>query len=116
MNKKEEFKKFAYNHPELSEYVQKGEMTWQKFYELYDIYGAEHNIWQSYGKTSREGTLSNITNLVKKVDINEVEKHIGTVGKAIDLFKEFGTKKTVSEVGKAMDILDAKPIENLFED
>ena len=35
-NKKEQFKNFARIHPELVEYIKNGEMTWQKFYEIYD--------------------------------------------------------------------------------
>ena len=35
---KENFKIFAKNHPELLDYIKSGEMTWQKFYEIYDLY------------------------------------------------------------------------------
>ena len=37
MGKKEEFKLFASNHPELVSYVRDGSMSWPKFYEIYDI-------------------------------------------------------------------------------
>ena len=40
MNKKEEFKNFARLHPELVTYIKNGNMSWQKFYEIYDIYGS----------------------------------------------------------------------------
>ena len=39
MDKKEEFKIFARKHPELVSFVKDKSMTWQKFYEIYDIYG-----------------------------------------------------------------------------
>ena len=42
MSKKDEFKHFASLHPELNEYVRNGEMSWQKFYEMYDIYGEDN--------------------------------------------------------------------------
>ena len=36
---KEEFKLFVSSHPELIKYVNKNEMTWQKFYDMYSLYG-----------------------------------------------------------------------------
>ena len=38
MGKVEEFKNFVRDNPILISYIKSGEMTWQKFYELYDIY------------------------------------------------------------------------------
>ena len=38
---KETFKEFISKKPELIDYIKNGEMTWQKFYELYDIYGED---------------------------------------------------------------------------
>ena len=40
--KQEEFKNFVRTKPELIKYVQNGKMTWQKFYELYDLYGTDN--------------------------------------------------------------------------
>ena len=45
---KESFKLFAKNHPELAEKVLKDNVSWQKLYELYEIYGAESTIWNNY--------------------------------------------------------------------
>ena len=39
MSKKDDFKEFASKNPSLAKYIENGEMSWQKFYELYDIYG-----------------------------------------------------------------------------
>ena len=36
--KKDDFKNFVRTKPELIKYVKNGEMTWQKFYEIYDLY------------------------------------------------------------------------------
>ena len=46
---KESFKQFAKQHPEFIKYINNGEMTWQKFYELYDMYGDNSDIWNKYG-------------------------------------------------------------------
>jgi hypothetical protein len=54
MTKKDEFKEFVRKHPELVTYVKNGEMSWQKYYELYDMYGEEESVWKSYLKKEKE--------------------------------------------------------------
>ena len=46
--KKEEFKEFVKKNPRLITYVKNNEMTWQKFYEMYDLYGETNDIWNEY--------------------------------------------------------------------
>ena len=36
---KEDFKKFVKKNPRLLRYINNKEMTWQQFYEMYDLYG-----------------------------------------------------------------------------
>lgn len=66
--KQEEFKNFVRTKPELIKYVQNGKMTWQKFYELYDLYGTDESVWNKYILDDRSGvedSISKITNMVK---------------------------------------------------
>ena len=37
MSKLDNFKKFVSNHPEFADYVKKNNVSWQSFYELYDL-------------------------------------------------------------------------------
>ena len=46
--KNEEFKRFVRTKPELIKYVQSGEMTWQKFYEMWSLYGNDDKVWEKY--------------------------------------------------------------------
>ena len=67
--KQEEFKNFVRTKPELIKYVQNGEMTWQKFYELYDLYGTDDKVWNKYilsDRTPMEDSISKISDMVKK--------------------------------------------------
>ena len=68
MNKKELFKNFARMHPELVSYVKDGKMTWQSFYELYDIYGEDNKAWSPYLNSSSEVLSENITDKLKNID------------------------------------------------
>ena len=65
--KKEEFKEFVRKHPNLIKYVKSNEMTWQKFYEMYDLYGEEESIWKDYlgNKNSENNTKEIVFGLIK---------------------------------------------------
>lgn len=41
---KEEFKSFVRKNPSLIKYVNNNSMTWQKFYEMYDMYGESNDV------------------------------------------------------------------------
>ena len=45
---KESFKVFARNHPELATKVMNNDVSWQKLYELYEMYGEESDVWDNY--------------------------------------------------------------------
>lgn len=94
---KEEFKLFVRKKPELTSYVNSGEMTWQKFYEQWSLYGEDDNIWSKYkkkedAKTEESFSFSNLINSVKNVDMNQVQKGVQSLSKAIDLLQGFTTK------------------------
>ena len=42
------FKDFVRENPYLINYVKKDKMTWQKFYEIYDLYGPNDSIWNDF--------------------------------------------------------------------
>ena len=61
MSKKEEFKTFIKNNPGFIKYVNNGEMTWQKFYEMYDLYGEENSVWDDYRGVNKTATVTSFT-------------------------------------------------------
>ena len=67
MNKKEEFKEFVRSHPSLVNYVKNKEYTWQDFYEIYDMYGDDEEVWNKYKDDSRGASLTELTNIVKNI-------------------------------------------------
>ena len=84
MDKKVEFKNFVKENPRLIKFVKNGEMTWQKFYELYDMYGTDDNVWANYLKdtvaataataaaatTASSLSFNDVINWVKGIDLD----------------------------------------------
>ncbi len=114
MDKKEEFKIFAKEHPELVNNIRNGNTSWQKLYEIYDIYGEDERAWSNYFKeASPSKTSLGIGEIVKNIDMDSVQKHINTAQKALGLVQELTTGK-VSATPKGP--INPRPINKFFED
>lgn len=122
MATKDEFKNFAKTHPELVHYIKNGESTWQKFFEIYDIYGEDENAWQDYFKktdtsSSSSYNFKSFTDKLKNIDLSAIQEHIGTAQKALGIVQELTTKGTGAAVGaEAAEIVNPRPINKIFED
>lgn len=122
MSKKDEFKGFVKGHPELVEFIKSKEMTWQDFYNIYDIYGEDESAWNKYfnGKdnTQSVGTvagLGELTNLVKNINMDNIQKHIKTAQKAISVIQEL-TGKTAPSAASNIINKTPRPLNKFFED
>ncbi len=122
MSKKEEFKTFVKGHPELIKFIKSNQMTWQKFYEIYDIYGNENEVWDKYFKDMKEEnsapretnnsfSVSELIDMVKNVDLDSVQKNITNISKALGLVQSLITKDEVST-----DTYTPRPLYKKFED
>ena len=115
--KSEEFKAFVRNKPELIKYVQNGEMTWQKFYEIYDLYGDDEKVWNKYILKDNNEGINRITDIVKNVNIDSIKEHRGTAQKAIDFVSDLTSKNPEKAIG---DIIKGpttpRPLNKFFED
>lgn len=89
---KERFLSFARNHSELAKEVLKGNVTWQQLYELYEIYGENHSIWNQYlnGDSLDFNSFKNLFDMIKKVDLNQVQDGIQSLQKTIGLLQDIG--------------------------
>ncbi|MBR1413168.1 MAG: hypothetical protein IJ574_00660 [Bacilli bacterium] len=119
MNKKEDFKAFVKNHPQLISYVKNNEMTWQQFYEIYDIYGEDEETWNKYvlnnNVSSLPSSLNNIKDLVKGIDLNTIHKHIGTAQKALGVIEEL-TTKSAANLPSIKGPISPRPLTKFFGD
>lgn len=127
MDKKEEFKAFVKENPRLVKYIKNGEMTWQKFYEIYDIYGNNDEVWGKYfnkledetsineSDTSKENfSVSDLINMVKNVDLNSVQKNITNISKALGLVQSLITKD--DSTSQVENTYTPRPLYKKFED
>ena len=111
MSKKEEFKVFVKEHPELIEYVKSGDMSWQKFFEIYSIYGKDQNIWNKYFKEENNISVSDLINMIKNVDLDSLQKNINNISKALNLVQSLITKEEIN-----IDTYTPRPLYKKFED
>ena len=107
---KEEFKKFAKLHPELANPVRKGTTSWQKLYELYDIYGETSDIWNEYFEQTSKDTFKDLFKTFKNLDIETVKKGVTNIQKTINLLQELGLSKQEEKE------YEPRPIYRRFED
>ena len=113
--KLESFKKFVRNNPYLINYVKNDKMTWQKFYEIYDLYGEDDSIWNDFKNNDTVNdnniinTFKSLTNLVKGIDLNSLQKALTSLDKAIETFKGLSSNDN-------KEIYQERPINKYYED
>lgn len=97
-----EFKAFVRQHPGLKERVRNGDSSWQNLYEEWYLYGSDDKQWSRYKQDepeseveSKEKTeqlngaemMAQAFEYLQKVDIDKVQKTMGTFQQFIQLFQ-----------------------------
>lgn len=125
MSKIEEFKTFVKTKPSLITYVKNGDMTWQKFYELWSLYGPDHEEWNKYNATTNNNkmeskqdsfNLTDIFKAFKNVDLETVRQSVAGIQKAIGLVQEITNKGDTKEAVDVKEPYKPRPIYRRFED
>ena len=127
MANKEAFKEFVRKNPRLMKYVKDGSMTWQNFYEIYDLYGEKEETWKEYlgnaNMESRASTdalaaaasgfgLADVMNFVKNIDLNSVQNGVSSLQRVISVLQDFSNKDS----SKTKEEYKPRPIYKHFED
>ena len=117
MSKKDEFKLFVKEHPELIKYVKNKEMSWQNFFEIFSIYGTDNNVWNKYVSNNEEikennMSVTDLINMVKNVDLDSVQKNITNISKALGLVQSLISKDEIPQT----DTYTPRPLYKKFED
>lgn len=117
---KETFKSFVRNYPELSNSVMNDKTSWQKLYELFELYGEDSNVWDKYitrkaslasSSTSMESSFSELINMIKKVDLDSVQKGVNNLQKTIGLLQDIGIGTKPKE-----QTYEPRPLYQYFDD
>lgn len=114
---KESFKAFVRVHPELVSHVNNHSVSWQQLYEMYDIYGEDHSIWDSYFHSSypivnTKDTMNELLSMIRNVDLETVQKGVNGLQKAIGLLQEIGSGKS----DNTMMNYEERPMYKYYED
>ena len=117
MDKIVEFKDFVKQHPKLITFVKKGDMSWQKFYEMYDLYGESNDVWKDYiaaGTTAAAATASSsgFLDFFKNIDLDGVQNGVNSIQRVIGVLQEISGKDT-KEVAKDYK---PRPVYKSFDD
>ena len=87
---KETFKEFVRLKPELIKQVNSNKTSWQKLYEIYEIYGEDNNIWNRYVNNNQTNySINEIINNIKNIDLNKLQSGIENLQNTISLIQGF---------------------------
>ena len=113
---------FVRNNPKLIKYVKNNEMTWQKFYEIYDIYGDEADVWKKYlSSDCEEKVINSATSSIgftdfiywlKTVNLDGLQEGIDNVQRVLGIFQDFAKKDNSFKENE----YKPRPIYKNFED
>ena len=106
---KESFKQFVQSRPELADYVIENNVSWQKLYETYDMYGESSDVWNKYKPSEYR------LDFLSKLDTDSLTKHIETAQKALTIISEL-TTKTSDNIENNIKPSIERPINKLFKE
>ena len=100
MDKLSEFKKFIKDKEFLIDKVNNNETTWQKLYEIFDLYGEEASIFNEKderveNKINNDGRVNNLLKAFEGVDVNKINENLEGVRKILAVLSEFSKKDDV---------------------
>lgn len=112
MSKIEDFKKFMYDHPEFVDYAKSNNISFQTYFELYDIYGEDESVWKKYTtKSVVDGiNVKSLLNTIKNINLDSLEENISSIQKAVMLIEEL-TRKEGTNISESVK---EEKINNLY--
>lgn len=115
---KESFKKFIKTRPELAKAVFNNKTTFQKLYEIYDMYGEDSNVFNDLITSKKEvketssPSFKEITNLIRNIDLDTVRKSVDGLQRAVSLISEIVPTNNDINIPN----YEERPINKYYED
>ena len=110
---KEEFKLFVKKNPRLLRYINDGSMTWQKFYEMYDMYGEDNEVWKKYLEEAAIGAvgIGEFLNYFKNINLDSIQESINSIQRVLGVIGDLSSNNKVNT-----NNYEPKPIYKHFDD
>ncbi len=116
---KETFKNFVRNYPELSTSVMNNKTSWQKLYELFELYGEDSNVWDQYipsrlkesFDTTKTSSFSELITMIKNIDLDSVQRGVNSLQKTIGLLQDIGIGSKNNQ-----NTYEPRPLYRYFDD
>lgn len=112
---KEEFKNFVKKNPKLIKHVQDGSSSWQKFYEIYDIYGEDREAWKDYLEVAPVAATAGTVDLVswlKGINLDSIQTGVNNLQRVLGMVSDLTTK----DGKKEPEEYKPRPLYKHFED
>ena len=97
MDTKEKFKDFVKKNPVLLKHVQNGKMTWQKFYEIYDMYGEDSSAWKDYltdnASIPAVGATVGLFDFIKNLDLDSIQTGVNSMQRVVGLLQDMAGRE-----------------------
>lgn len=112
---KEEFKQFVRNNPNLIKYVKDGSKTWQDFYEIFDLYGSNNDVWEKYLSDNLDRSTTHSMDFVswlKALDLDSIQDGVASIQRVLGVVQDFTNKDDINP----KEEYKPRPLYKHFED
>lgn len=125
MKSKEEFKIFVGKYPSFASHVLKGKTSWQKLFELYNLYDEDASVWDEYKSEVAERTaekvassvsFASIVNSLKGINLDSFQSNLSNIQKAVSFLEEFTRKDPKKEESKKSSVKEPGNIDRFYTD
>ena len=115
METKEKFKDFVKSNPILLKHVRDGKMTWQQFYEIYDLYGEDKEAWKDYlvkeQPSTKPTSTFDLANFIKGLDLDGIQNGVNSLQRVLSLLQDMSSNKSTQT-----NTYKPRPIYKHFDD